>query len=155
GTMIARRVNVFVGNQYKVIALDCDGTLWNGVLGEDGVEGIEISGARESLQEFMVKQHEAGRLICLCSKNNLEDVMEVFNRRSEMRLKPDHITAMRINWNPKSESLKSLSEELNLGLESFIFVDDSEIECAEVEARCGEVLILRAPKQDNYIDRWL
>ena len=91
GTLIARKIYGIGSAPHKVIALDCDRTLWRGVCGEDGPHGIEIDPARKALQEFMVAQHRAGMLICLCSKNNEEDVVEVFERRAEMPLKRDHI----------------------------------------------------------------
>ncbi len=155
GTMIARKAFSFIARGYKAIALDCDGTLWKGSVAEDGVEGIEIDEGRRLLQEFMVKQQEAGRLICLCSKNNDADVIEVFERQKDMVLSLKHLASRRINWKPKSENLRSLAEELNIGLDSFIFIDDSDLECAEVEARCGDALVLQMPKDDRHISTWL
>src|SRR4051812_5636393 len=76
--MISRRVFRLWTAPHKVIALDCDQTLWQGVCGEDGPLGIAIDEARRNLQEFMIGQHKAGMLLCLCSKNNEEDVWEVF-----------------------------------------------------------------------------
>ena len=147
GTMLARRVYALQTPPYKVIALDCDGTLWEGVCGEDGADGVEISASYRALQEFMLQQREAGMLLCLCSKNSEEDVFAVFDRRrDEMPLKKEHFTAMRINWQPKSHNIVSLANELNLGLDSVIFVDDNPIECAEVEANCPDVFALELPE---------
>ncbi len=155
GTTIARKIYATKSAPYKVIALDCDQTLWKGVCGEEGPHGIEIDPPRKALQEFMVAQHQSGMLICLCSKNNEEDVVEVFEQRSEMPLKRDHIVAWRINWGAKSDNLKSLSEDLQLGLDSFIFVDDDPIACAEVEANCPEVLTLQLPQESSRIPEFL
>jgi amino acid adenylation domain-containing protein/FkbH-like protein len=154
GTMIARKAFSFLGEEYKAIALDCDGVLWKGTVGEDGTDGVEIDEGRRRLQEFMVRQQAAGRLLCLCSKNNEADVTEVF-ARPDMALRLDHLAARRVNWKPKSENLRSLAEELNIGLHQFIFIDDSEIECAEVEARCGDVLVLQLPEDGRRIPTWL
>lgn len=155
GTVIARKIYRIESAPHKVIALDCDQTLWKGVCGEDGPQGIEIDPARKALQEFMVEQHRGGMLICLCSKNNEEDVVKVFDERPEMPLTRDHIVAWRINWAPKSENLKALAEELQLGLDSFIFVDDDWVACAEVQANCPEVLTLQLPSEPSQIPRFL
>ena len=116
GTMLARRLYALKAAPYKAIVLDCDGTLWAGICGEDGLEGIQIDAARRALQEFMVQQHDRGMLLCICSKNNAEDVLEVFDCRSDMVLRRNHITAWRVNWRPKSENIRFLSQELGLGL---------------------------------------
>jgi FkbH-like protein len=155
GTMVARKINALNNSPYKVIVLDCDQTLWEGVCGEDGAREIRIDPPRSELQKFMVAQHDAGMLLCLCSKNNEEDVIEVFECRSDMCLKREHIISWRHNWKPKSENIRSLAEELKLGLDSFIFIDDNPLECAEVEANCPEVLTLQLPQDVNSISTFL
>ncbi len=146
GTMIVRKLHALQRAPHKVIVLDCDNTLWSGVCGEDGAKGICLDAPRQALQEFMRAQHTAGRLLAVCSKNNEEDVREVFAQRVDMPLRHEHFAAWRTNWLTKSENLKSLAQELNLGLDSFIFVDDNPVECAEVEANCPEVLTLLLPE---------
>ena len=84
----------------------------------------------------MLRQRELGMLLCLTSKNNPEDVIDTFHAHPEMPLRLDHFIAVRLNWKPKSENLKSLADELNVGLDSFIVLDDSPAECAEVQAGC-------------------
>ncbi len=155
GTVLARKMYAIQSPPYKVVVLDCDQTLWKGVCGEDGVMGITIDPPRKALQDFMVAQYEAGVLICLCSKNNEAEVVEVFERRLDMPLKRNHIVSWRINWNTKSENLKSLANELNLGLDSFIFIDDNPVECAEVNFNCPEVLTLLLPQNPEEIPRFL
>ncbi len=145
GSMTARKLHTIQGTPYKVVVLDCDQTLWKGVCGEDGPLGIEIDQPRKLLQEFMVNQQDAGMVICLCSKNSEEDVKAVFDHHPEMPLQQKYIVTSRINWQPKSENIKSLAAELQLGLDSFIFVDDNPIECAEVQVNCPEVLTLQLP----------
>jgi len=154
-TMLARGIHAVTTPPYKVIAVDCDQTLWKGVVVEDGVSGIEVDPARRALQEFLVAQHNQGMLLTLCSKNNESDVFEVFDRRPEMVLRRDHIAASRINWQPKSENLRSLAQEMKLGLDSFILVDDSPLECAEVEANCPQVLTLELPAESARIPAFL
>ena len=136
GTLLFRNIFSLKNTRYKVIALDCDNTLWKGVCGEDGVSGIEITEGHKELQKFMVAQINAGMIICLCSKNNEEDVFEVFDKREDMILKRENLVSWRINWNLKSENLKALAKELNLGLDSFIFLDDNPVECSEVKINC-------------------
>ncbi|MGB3509598.1 MAG: HAD-IIIC family phosphatase, partial [Microcoleaceae cyanobacterium] len=155
GTLISRKIYTLKNPPYKVIVLDCDRTLWQGVCGEDGAMGIKIDGPWKTLQEFMVAQYEAGILICLCSKNVEADVIEVFEKRPEMPLKLEHIVSSRINWQPKSENIKSLAAELNLGLDSFIFIDDNPIECSEVQLNCPQVLTLQVPENSEDIPRFL
>ncbi|HTL59970.1 MAG TPA: amino acid adenylation domain-containing protein [Candidatus Limnocylindrales bacterium] len=154
-TGIARKFHALGQSPYKVIALDCDHTLWSGVCGEDGPQGVRLDEVRRQLQEFMRAQHAAGMLLCLCSKNNERDVLEVFERRLDMPLRQEHFAAQRLNWQPKSENLKSLAEQLQLGLDSFIFIDDNPVECAEVEANCPEVLVLNLPAEPNLIPTFL
>jgi FkbH-like protein len=100
-------------------------------------------------------QRDAGMLVCLCSKNNEEDVWSVFEKNPGMVLKREHFASSRINWQPKSENLRSLSAELRLGMDSFIFLDDSSVECAEIEARCPEALTLQLPRQNTDFKRFL
>lgn len=155
GTAIARKIHVLKSSPHKVLVLDCDNTLWKGVCGEDGAFGIEISPPFQALQEFVIAQHRAGMLICLNSKNSEADVEEVFRQRLDMPLKRDHIVSWRINWEPKSKNLRALAQELQLGLDSFIFVDDNPVECAEVQANCPEVLTLHLPEAPDEIPTFL
>ena len=101
-----------------------------------------------------MRQHDSGVLLCLCSKNNEADVAEVF-ARPDMVLRDEHIVASRINWKPKSRNLRSLAQELNLGLDSFLFLDDSAVECAEVEAGCPEVMVAQLPADEASIEPFL
>ena len=144
GTMIARLLHART-NRHKVIALDCDETLWGGVCGEDGPLGVELSAGYQALQAFMLEQRENGMLLSLCSKNNPEDVYETFRVHPEMPLRLKHFAATRLNWEPKSANLRSLADELGLGTDSFILVDNSATECAEVQAGCPEVLTIPLP----------
>jgi FkbH-like protein len=110
-----------------------------------------LHGSGLSLQEFIIRQQAAGKLICLCSKNQEEDVFAVFDQHPDMLLQRHHLVNWRINCRSKSENLKSLAAELQLGLDSFIFIDDNPVECAEVRANCPEVLTLQLPEQCDRI----
>ena len=155
GTLVARRFYGLGISPYKVIVLDCDQTLWKGVCGEDGPLRVEIDDARKALQRSVVKLHDAGMLVCLCSQNNETDVLEVFQCRPELPLKRDHIASWRINWRAKSENIHSLARELGLGLDSFVFVDDDPVTCAEVRANCPAVLTLQLPEEPAAVARFL
>ena len=150
GTMIVRKISAIYRNPYKVIAVDCDNTLWKGICGEDGGMGVELSAPYLTFQRFLVAQQEAGMLICLCSKNNEEDVLEVFRCR-EMPLQFEHLVAMRINWQAKSQNLIDLARELQLGIESFVFIDDNPLECVEVQQNCPQVFTLPLP---SHVTQW-
>jgi FkbH-like protein/non-ribosomal peptide synthase protein (TIGR01720 family) len=154
-TLLARKISALKRSPYKVMVVDCDNTLWRGVCGEDGVSGIVIDDSYRALQEFMVRQHEKGMLLCLCSKNNEEDVRQVFEQRADMVLKWEHLVSCQINWQPKSSNLKSLAQELQLGLNSFILLDDNPVECAEVIEHCPEVLTLQLPEKAEDIPPFL
>lgn len=155
GTMIARRYLALVEPPVKVLALDCDGTLWDGVCGEDGPAGVRVDAARRALQEWAVHQHDAGTLVCLCSKNDAADVLAVFAQRTDMPLTLAQVAASRIGWETKSGNLASLAAEIGLGLDSFVFVDDDPLECAEVRAHRPEVLTLCLPADATEIPRFL
>jgi amino acid adenylation domain-containing protein/FkbH-like protein/thioester reductase-like protein len=149
GTLIARRIAAAVKPRFKVIAIDCDNTLWRGVCGEAGADGIVLTEAHLSFQRMLVRQHDAGMLLCLCSKNNAADVEAVFESRPDMILQEEHVVSSRVNWNAKSSNIKSLAQELDLSLDSFLFVDDDAVECAEVRAHCPSVLTLQFPKAED------
>ncbi|MCP4112721.1 MAG: HAD-IIIC family phosphatase, partial [Desulfobacteraceae bacterium] len=154
GTVIVRGIRS-LKNAFKVIALDCDNTLWKGICGEEGATGVKVDGPFARLQEFLVKKHDEGMLLVLNSKNNEDDVWEVFHRNPGMVLRREHIVASRINWDRKSENLASLADELNLGIDSFIFIDDSQAECFEVMSNMPEVLAIHLPEDPSEIPKYL
>ena len=150
-TVIMRRFHALCTPPCKVIMVDADHTLWDGVCGEDGPHGIKLSESYSEFQEYLVQQTQAGRLVCIVSKNNEEDVRQVFQTRTDMVLRLEHVTAIRANWEPKSENIRLLAQELNLGLDSVVFLDNDPVECAEVTANCPAVLAFQLPP--NTIDR--
>jgi len=146
GTALFRTIFNLKRKPFKVVVLDCDNTVWKGVVGEDGSQGVAVSEPHRALQQFMIAQTSCGMLLCLCSKNNEQDVLNVFDQRDDMLLKREHLVSWRINWSSKSENIKSLARELNLALDSFIFIDDNPVDCADVEINCPDVLTLRLPQ---------
>ncbi len=147
GTAVARRIAALSLVPFKVIAVDCDNTLWDGICGEDGPGGVRIDAGRRVLQEFLLAQREAGMLLALASKNNIEDVRETFAQHPEMPLQWEHFTAMRVNWEPKAANLAAMARDLSLGIDSFVFADDSAKECAEMREEQPHVLTLELPRE--------
>lgn len=155
GTMLVRKLYAIQSAPYKVIALDCDETLWRGICGEDGPEGIFLDQASRTVQEFMAIQRERGALLAIASRNNEDDVLETFRLHPEFPLRPEHFTARRINWRAKSANLAEIASELDLALDSFIFVDDNQEECAEVTADRPEVLVVPLPAEREEVPQFL
>ena len=154
-TAIARKIHAIATPPFKAIALDCDETLWAGICGEDGPRGVVVDAPRWALQEFMAERRRAGMLLALASKNNEEDVTETFRAHPEMPLQLEDFVARRVNWEPKSANLASIAEELGLGLDSFILVDDNPKECREAQAGCPEALALPLPARAEEIPDFL
>lgn len=155
GTTVARILHALRARPAKVIALDCDNTLWKGTCGEDGPEGVIIDSARRGLQQFMLARRDAGLLLTLASKNNFEDVEETFRAHPEMPLKWEDFLSHRIDWAPKGPHLAAMAAELSLGLDSFVFVDDNPKETGEVEAGFPDVTCLTLPHQEDEIPHFL
>ncbi|MEO6637521.1 MAG: HAD-IIIC family phosphatase, partial [Ginsengibacter sp.] len=155
GTYLCRKINAFKGTPFKVIALDCDNTLWKGVCGEVGAMNVVIDENFSRLQEFVLEKYSEGFLLVLCSKNNEADVWEVFDTHPQMKLKREHIIAHRINWNIKSDNLLSIAKELNLGIDSFIFLDDSGFEIEQMSTTCPTVLSIALPEETEDFSEFL
>lgn len=132
----------------KVYVVDADDTLWGGIVGEEGTQGVRLETPHIQLQELLLSARGAGALICVATKNNEEDVRAVFERR-DMPLRWEHLTRVCAGWGPKSESIRTLAGELSLGLDSFVFIDDSPLECEQVLAACPGVLAIQLPPADQ------
>ena len=153
-TALAREIHRRTRPLHKAIFVDCDNTLWRGVVGEVGPAGIELSDGHKAFQQMLVKQAEAGVVIGLCSKNSADDVERVWRERADMVLPRDLVTVTAVNWRAKSENLRELAQTLNLGLDSFLFIDDNAIECADVEANCPQVLVAQFPVDEAGMARF-
>ena len=140
------------GKIKKVIILDCDNTLWGGVLGEEGLEGIQMSETTAEgsvfleVQHYLLNAYNSGILLCLCSKNNLNDVEEVFESHEYIVLKKSNIIVSKCNWKEKYLNIKEIANELNLGLESFVFIDDSNFELNQLKSMLPEVTCIKVPE---------
>lgn len=143
-----RYLRAFKGLSRKVLVLDLDDTLWGGILGEDGIEGIRLGDeypgrAFVELQQAILGLHRRGVVLAINSKNNEEDVLEVLMKHPSMVLRPEHFAATRINWQDKSANMSELADELGLSLDSFVFIDDSEVECERMRQSFPEVMTVR------------
>lgn len=136
----------------KCIVLDADNTLWGGIVGEEGINGIALGpeypgSVYVTFQRRLLELQQRGLLLALCSKNNPQDVAEVLAHHPHQVLREEHFAAMRVNWEPKPENLRALAQELNLGLESFVFVDDSAHECLAVRQQLPQVTVVQTPAE--------
>jgi FkbH-like protein len=135
----------------KVLCTDLDNTLWGGVLGEDGADGIAAGSAFPGIcyldyQRYLKQLSSRGVLLAIVSKNNEADVRDAFKTRSaDFALRLEDFVACKIGWNEKSESIRELAQELSLGLDSFVFVDDSPVECEGILQQLPEVAVVQAP----------
>ena len=140
----------------KVLCTDLDNTLWGGVLGEDGPEGIATGSAFPGncyldYQKYLKQLSSRGVLLAIVSKNNDADVREVFKTRSaDLGLGLEHFVACKIGWNEKSASIQELAQELSLGLDSFVFVDDNPVECERMQLQLPEVAVVKAPIEEPW-----
>jgi FkbH-like protein len=157
GQQFQTHMNILMGKNKKCLILDCDGTLWGGIVGEDGIDGIGLSlnypGVTfKTFQTAIVDLYSQGVIIALCSKNNEQDVIDVFEQHPDMQLKLDHIAAKRINWNDKVQNIKEIAEELNIGLSSMVFIDDNPFEIEWVEDQLPEVqtMLLKKGQEIQY-----
>lgn len=143
-------IRALKGKNKKCLVLDCDNTLWGGIIGEDGLAGIRLGktypgSAYYEFQQEVVNLYQRGVIIALCSKNNEDDVWEVFRKHPDMVLKEEHIATAQINWQDKVANLKQIAQDLNIGLDSLIFVDDSEFEVNLVREVLPEVEVIHLP----------
>lgn len=145
GELLGRIIKATRITAKKCIVLDCDNTLWGGIVGEDGLQGIAIGedfpgSAFRDLQRYLLHLRGEGVLLAIASKNNEADVWEVFERHDAMVLKREHISAARINWEPKASNVESIARELNIGVDSFVFLDDSAFEIEQMRTLLPEVV---------------
>ncbi|MHA8054519.1 HAD-IIIC family phosphatase [Aquirufa nivalisilvae] len=136
----------------KVLVLDCDNTYWNGVVGEDGYNNVALSSKDKKgiyfreVHLISKKLNQQGVILCLCSKNNYEDVEEVFLRRVEELIIPfDNFIIKKINWSDKSKNINEIAKELNVGKDSIVFIDDSSFEIHLINETLPEVTTFQVP----------
>jgi FkbH-like protein len=151
-TSLARMIAAPRRAPKKCVVVDGDNTLWGGIVGEDGVGGVALGhdfpgSAYLDFQRLLLHWRSQGVILALASKNNEADVIELFERRTEMVLKRSDFAAWRVNWETKPDNLVSLAAELNLGLDSFVFIDDNPIEVEYIRQTLPAVLCVLLPEE--------
>lgn len=147
---------IHIGDTRKCVVLDCDNVLWGGILSEDGIENIYLGDGLgrqyQDFQCFLLTLYYHGVILAICSKNDEADVLRVFREHNGMILKEKNIACFKVDWNNKAENIKLISDELNIGLDSIVFIDDSEHEINLVRSVLPEVLSLLYDR-DNIYDK--
>ncbi|MCP4609786.1 MAG: HAD-IIIC family phosphatase [Planctomycetes bacterium] len=143
-------IRALKGKTKKCLILDCDGILWGGVIGEDGLAGIKLGqtypgSTYYELQQEVLNLYNRGVILALCSKNNNEDVWEVFRKHPDMILKEKHIATAQINWQDKAANIRQIALDLNIGMDSLVFIDDSEFEVNLIRKILPEVEVIHMP----------
>lgn len=153
---VANIIKSIYGKNKKVLALDLDNTLWGGVIGDDGVEGIAIGPEVAKGQVFSEFQSyckalsEIGVILVVDSKNDKENAMAGLNHPDGV-LRPENFVAIKANWNPKDQNLREMADELTLGVDSFVFVDDNPAEREIVAAQLPSVEVPAMDRPENYV----
>jgi FkbH-like protein len=138
------------GKTKKCLVLDCDDTLWGGIVGEDGLAGIKLGPTYPgscfvALQQEILNLHHRGVILAICSKNNEADVLQVLREHPDMVLKEEHFSARQINWDDKVTNLRRIAAELNIGTDSLVLLDDSAFEVDFVRQGLPEVDVIALP----------
>lgn len=143
------------GKNKKCLVLDCDNVLWGGVVGEEGLAGIKLGKTYPGsiyyeFQQTILNLYHRGVILALCSKNNPEDVWDVFQKHPDMLLREEHIATAQINWQDKAANLRQIASDLNIGLDSIVFADDSEFEIDLIRKELPEVTTLHLPSEKAF-----
>jgi len=158
---VARTVAAIRGKSRKVLILDLDNTVWGGVIGDDGLEGIQIAQGDARGEAYLASQRLAldlrqrGIVLAVCSKNTDEVAREPFEKHPEMLLKLNHIAVFQANWNDKATNIRAIAEELALGLDAMVFLDDNPVERGLVRKLLPQVAVPELPEEPAYYARTL
>jgi len=147
-------IKPILGLNKKCIVLDLDNTLWGGIVGEDGFNKIKLGpqppgNTYIEFQKYLLSLHERGIILAVNSKNNLEDAIQVIKKHPNMILREKHFGCLKINWNDKATNLKEIAQELNIGLDSMVFIDDDQVNRDFVRETLPEVLTIELPKDPS------
>jgi FkbH-like protein len=158
---VARKVAAIRGKSGKVLVLDLDNTVWGGVIGDDGLEGIKIAQgdargeAHLAVQRLALDLRQRGIVLAVSSKNTDEVARQPFLKHPEMLLKLDHIAVFQANWNDKATNLQAIADELSLGIDSLVFLDDNPAERGLVRKLLPQVSVPELPEDPAYYARTL
>jgi FkbH-like protein len=152
GDYVGRCVGAIRGKSRKVLVLDLDNTIWGGVIGDDGLEGIKVAQgdahgeAHLAVQRLALDLRQRGIVLAVSSKNTDSVAREPFEKHPEMLLKLDHIAVFQANWHDKATNIQAIAEELSLGLDSFVFLDDNPAERGLVRKLLPQVAVPELPE---------
>jgi FkbH-like protein len=158
---VARTIAALRGKSGKVLILDLDNTVWGGVIGDDGLEGIQIAQgdargeAHLAVQRLALDLRQRGIVLAVSSKNTDEVAREPFEKHPEMLLKLEHIAVFQANWNDKATNIQAIAEELSLGFDSLVFLDDNPVERGLVRELLPQVSVPELPEDPAYYARTL
>jgi FkbH-like protein len=158
---VARVVAAIRGKSGKVLILDLDNTVWGGVIGDDGLDGIQIAQgdargeAHLAVQRLALDLRQRGIVLAVSSKNTDEVARAPFEKHPEMLLKLDHIAVFQANWNDKATNIQAIAEELSLGLDAMVFLDDNPVERGLVRKLLPQVAVPELPEEPAYYARTL
>lgn len=158
---VARTIAALRGKSRKVLVLDLDNTVWGGVIGDDGLEGINVAQgdatgeAHLAVQRLALDLRQRGIVLAVSSKNTDEVARVPFEQHPEMLLKLDHIAVFQANWNDKASNIQAIAEELSLGLDSLVFLDDNPVERGLVRKLLPQVAVPELPDEVAYYARTL
>lgn len=146
------QINALNLKRKKCIVLDCDNTLWGGIVGEDGVHGVKLGedypgNCFKKFQELLLMLSQKGVILAICSKNNFNDVEEIWNSNINNLITNKHVSSYRINWDDKASNIKAIAEELNIGTDSLVFIDDNPVERGLVKEFLPEVEVPEFPSK--------
>ena len=146
-----RFLHPLTGKVAKCVAVDLDNTLWGGVIGEDGMAGIQVGSeypgaAYREFQQALLDLSQRGILLAVCSKNNAEEAMAALESHPGMLLRRRNFAALRVNWEEKARNLREIATELNIGLDAVAFLDDNPVEREQVRREAPEAIVLALPE---------
>lgn len=154
---ICRQYIKLKGEAKKCIVLDCDNVLWGGILSEDGKNNIKLGNSGtgkvyRDFQKYLLTLCNMGVILAVCSKNDIEDVLDIFNNYDEMLLKESNISCFKVNWTDKASNMYSIANELNIGLKSMVFIDDSVFEIEVIRNSFPQVTTILFNKETVFND---
>ena len=152
GEHLATTISAVLEPRAKCLVLDLDNTIWGGVAGDDGLQGIKLGddfpgSVFKSFQRSILGLRDQGILLAIASKNDEQTAREIFDRHPEMLLQWDDFTAVRVNWEPKSQNIRQIADEIGIGIDALAFFDDNPVERAEVSSNEPDVIVIDVPGQ--------
>lgn len=158
---VARVIGAMRGQARRCLVLDLDNTLWSGIIGDDGLDGIRlgqgdpVGEAHLAVQHYALALYHRGVVLAVCSKNEEGTARQVFREHPDMILREEHIAVFQANWSDKASNIRAIAQELSLGLSSFVFLDDNPAERAAVRQHLPEVAVPELPEDSSFYTRVL